>query len=111
MGKIESVLRTGEHVLALPPQKLRGLDWPSDVRVPMRGDALEIHRPDGSVVSGTVGQWGVHGRMEGNTFVTSSDPADPDVSVMIAGIGEVDLWPGSEILIQAYPVAKTAEAS
>src|SRR5262249_55081613 len=43
---------------ALPPVKLRNLSYPKGSRVTMPGDALEVRRPDGSVLTGTVAVWG-----------------------------------------------------
>ena len=92
------------------PRKLRELGWPSDVRVPTQGDALEVRRPDGSVVFGTVWLRGIYAQGDGKVYVTTSDPADPEVSVMIDGIAEDELWPGSEIWIQAHPSRRAADA-
>lgn len=104
MGRIESVAPTGEYLLALPAVKLRELVFPPDTRAPRHGDALQILRPDGSVVHGLVGDWGVYAWKEGKVLFSQSDPADPQVSVMIDGIDEADLWPGSQIWIQSHPL-------
>src|SRR4051794_30245965 len=44
---------------AVPPVRLRDLGYPDDCRITMPGDALLVRRPDGSVLTGTVGMWGV----------------------------------------------------
>ncbi len=91
---------------AVPPVRLAGLNYPAGCRVTMAGDALEVRRPDGSILAGTVAMCGVDAWKdeEGNFFITC-DPSDPEVSVTITGIDEADLVPGSEVWIETYPLA------
>ncbi len=93
---------------AVPPVRLRDLGYPDDCRITMPGDALLVRRPDGSVLAGTVGMWGVDAwrDADGNLMITC-DPDDPEVSVTIAGIDEADLLAGSEVWIETYPAPAT----
>ncbi|WP_144127913.1 hypothetical protein [Catellatospora sichuanensis] len=101
----------------LPAVKLRDLAYPAGCRVSMRGDILQVRRPDGSVLTGTVGMWGVDAWQDADgNLVISSDPADPEVSVTVADLAESDLVPGSEVWIETYrmrddPADETADRS
>ena len=105
MVTIEGLEASTRGWRAVPPVPLRGLGYPDGCRVTMPGDALRVLRPDGSVLAGTVGMWGVDAwRDETGNLVMACDPADPEVSVTIADIDAAELVPGSEVWVEVYPV-------
>jgi hypothetical protein len=106
MATISDLAKSTHGWRVLPPVRLRDIDYPDGARVTMRGDALEVRRPDGSVLAGTVGMWGVAAYQDDDgNVVIATDPQDPEVSVTIAGIEPEELLPGSHVWVETYPVA------
>jgi hypothetical protein len=106
MVTIEELAESTLGWRVLPPVRMRDLGYPDGCRVTMPGDVLEVRRPDGSVLAGTVAMWGVDAWQDADgNLVLACDPNDPEVSVTIAGIPATDLVPGSEVWIETYPLA------
>ncbi len=94
---VESSSQIGNSVRVLPPVPIKRL--PPDMFVPMAGEKLELHLPDGRVQPASIGGFGVELRRdeEGN-FWTTSDPANPVLTLTIAGdLHPEDVPPGTEI--------------
>jgi hypothetical protein len=94
---VESSSQTGNLVRVLPTVPIQRL--PADMYVPMRGDELELHLPDGRVQRTSIGGFGVElWRDEEGNFWTTSDPAHPVLTLTIAGdLRAEDVPPGTEV--------------
>ena len=94
---VESSSRSGDRLLVLPRVPLQRLA--PDMFMPMADDKLELHLPDGRVQHASVGSFGVeHWRDEEGNFWTTSDPANPVLTLTIAGdLHAEDVPPGTEI--------------
>jgi hypothetical protein len=97
---VESAQRVGELVRVLPAVPIRLLiDQQPGMLMPMPGDPLELRLPDGRTRSVPLGVFGVETWTgDDGALYTTSDPADPVLTLRIDGDVQPDEVPaGTEV--------------
>jgi hypothetical protein len=97
---VESAERLGELVRVLPAVPIRRLiEQQPGMLMPMPGDPLELRLPGGETRSVPLGVFGVETRESGDgALYTTSDPADPVLTLRIGGEVRPDEVPaGTEV--------------
>jgi hypothetical protein len=83
---VERTQRMGSVLQVLPRIRLKELvAREPGIMMAMPGDGLWLRLPDGSSRTAVVGLFGIEAWASEGGLVTSSDPADPEVTLSIAG--------------------------
>jgi hypothetical protein len=89
-----------------PAVKLTELRYPPGTAMTTGGDAVEIRHPNGVVIRGTVGVFGIEAWREDGHLVVHCDPADPELTLTISGVDAEDLVPESEVWVELRSLAQ-----
>jgi hypothetical protein len=108
---VEDAQQHGEMWTIAPPVPLQSL--PSSMMMPMAGEEVELHFPDGSVVPALIASFGVDVWRDGEgNFYTNSDLSDPSLTLSVtcpSDIGEIP--PGTEEWLTNATYASAPESS
>lgn len=110
---IEEMEQDGDEWTLTPTVPLDSLSvYGSTFMMPMAGDALELHYPDGRVVSSRIVSFGVSvWRDSDGAFYMPSDPAEPALTLTISGDSRLaDLTPGVEVWLSDAKFAPESDA-
>lgn len=107
---VEEARQDGETWTIAPLVPLQSL--PSSMMMPMAGDEIELHLPDGRVVPAVVAGFGVDVWSDGDgNFYTNSDLSDPSLTLTITCASDVEeVPPGTEVWLTNATFATAPEA-
>lgn len=108
---VESTQYVGDRWIVAPLAPIRSLkERGPSLLMPMSGEELELHLPDGPVISARIASFGIDmwRDSEGNLY-TNTDPTDPSLTLTISCNSEVsEVPPGTEIWLKN---ARSADVS
>jgi hypothetical protein len=108
---VESSYQFGALVQVLPRVRLAELaERGRDLLAPQQGDPVELALPGGGTRMATIGSFGIEAWRQDGRILTSSDPADPVLTLNLEGtVRPADVPPGTEIWLAEARHTSTAD--
>ncbi len=95
---VEGSRRYGSELQVMPAIRVKDLvERAPDLMTPMPGDALQLRLPDGTRLPAAVAHFGVEAWERDGKIEIHGDPADPVLTLTIAGLESDDLPAGTEV--------------